>query len=257
MNFVVNNTTKSSLVDLVCPHTCRGCGRLGAVLCECCKNDIIKNRQAICPICRQIVAQKTENVGECGQGQGAMRCGECDSPFLGTWIGGWRSGVLAKIVKEFKYHGVRACGNVLVDIIEDAIPSEMLRDEKIVVVPLPTIGKHVRERGLDHTMILAKKLARRRGWSCKRIIGRATDTVQVGAKVAERQKQAESTYVITGKIESEASYILLDDVWTTGATMLNAARVMREAGAERLFAAVLVVGKPKNDGGESAVEMKV
>lgn len=256
MNFVVNNTTKSSLVDLVCPHTCRGCGRLGAVLCECCKNDIIKKQQTICPICRQIVAQKTENVGECEQRHDLMRCGECNSPFLGTWVGGWRRGALAKIVKEFKYQGVRACGNVLVDIIEAAIPVEVLRGEKIVVVPLPTIGRHVRERGLDHTMILAKKLARRRGWSCKRIIGRATDTVQVGAKVAERQKQAESTYVITGKVESGVSYILLDDVWTTGATMLNAARVMQEAGAERLFAAVLAVGKPKDDGDKSVTKMK-
>ncbi len=58
----MKNTTKWGLLDLVCPHTCRGCGELGAVFCERCKKYITSQRQAICPICKKMFAKKIKNV---------------------------------------------------------------------------------------------------------------------------------------------------------------------------------------------------
>lgn len=231
MDFVVKNTTKNSLLDLICPHSCRGCGELGQVLCERCKNNIIRARLPICPLCRR----QGENLN--------WRCADCESPFKDFWVVGWREGVLAQVVSEFKYQSVRAIGLVLVEMIDDAIPENFGRNDEVVVVPLPTIGKHVRERGLDHTKILAKKLAKKRGWKHQRLLGRATDTVQVGTKASERQKQAENTYEIIDRVNPKCQYLLLDDVWTTGATMLSAAKVMQEAGAKELYGVVIEVGK--------------
>lgn len=236
MSFVVKNTTKWGLLDLVCPHTCRGCGELGAVLCGRCKKYIINTRVEICPICKKIVAETAEKGGNM---EGEF-CEGCSSLFEKCWVVGWREGALGKLVKDFKYRSVRAAGVGLAELLDEAIPRDL---GKMVIVPLPTIGRHVRERGLDHTKILGKKLAKLRGWKCEEILARATDTVQVGTKAAERKKQAEKTYEVVRKVEAGKRYLLLDDVWTTGATMQAAAKRMKEAGAEEVYGAVLAVGK--------------
>lgn len=232
MNFVVKNTMKWGWIDLVCPHSCRGCGRLGSVLCDCCKNDILKQHKAICPLCKR----------ELGVDE-ADKCKECEVGLEAIFVGGWREGALAKLVAEYKYKSVRAAGEVLAEVLDNAIEKDWMKNKEVIIVPLPTIGRHVRERGIDHTFILAKKLAKRRGWKMERILERAVDTVQVGAKAAERQEQAKKAYVAVGKVQKDKTYLLLDDVWTTGASMLAAVNVIREAGAEKVGVVVIEVGK--------------
>ncbi len=276
MGFIVKNTTKWGLLDLVCPHTCRGCGRLGAVLCECCKNNIKSTREAICPLCKRSVAMRAgkcpgcglvrEDEREEGYGDGVGRewvCPDCEVPFCWLGVVGWREGALAKLVKDFKYKSVRAAGEVLVDFLDERIPkdfgfldfgvgdaSEVAMREgglEVVVVPLPTIGRHVRERGLDHTAILARKLAKRRGWKYERVLGRATDVVQVGTKAVARKAQAEKTYEVVREASGEKLYLLVDDVWTTGATMLAAEKALKEAGAKWIAGVALATGRGEVD----------
>ncbi len=245
MKFVVKNTTKCGVLDLLCPHSCRGCGRLGSVLCERCKKNLISRRRPICPICKQefdVVALGPET----------QKCPDCGSAgFMGLFVGGWREGALMKMVEEYKYQSVWAVGDTLVDILDAALlnhEGESWRGEEIVVVPLPTIGRHVRERGLDHTSRLARKLARRRGWKCEKLLVRVVDTVQVGAKASEREEQARKAYAVRGKLDVKKVYVLLDDVWTTGASMRAAAEVMKAAGAERAVGVVVAAGRGRDSG---------
>ena len=237
MGFVVKNTTKCGLLDLLCPHTCRGCGVLGSVACECCKNDLLKARLRVCPLCQQVLADAEKS----GATWRDDRCRDCNLPLDALFVGGWREGILAKLVKEYKYQAVRAAGEVLTEVLEQAIPADLPKNT--VVVPLPTVGRHVRARGIDHTWALAKKLARRRGWKCRRMLSRAADTVQVGATADQRQRQAREAYTVPQGVNGEVNYLLLDDVWTTGASMLAATEVMRQAGAQDVTGVVIAIGK--------------
>lgn len=186
----------------------------------------------ICPFCKRTISHESKN----------MFCSECDMDFDNFWTVGWREGVLNQLIKDYKYRSVRAAGPVLARILHEILPDDL---GDVVLVPLPTIGSHVRERGFDHTMALARHLAHLRGWRVKKILVRQTDTVQVGAKVAQRQAQAKTTYAAIGEVDTEARYLLLDDIWTTGASMEAAVEVMRQAGAERVMVAVLAVSKSK------------
>ncbi len=238
MGFVVKNTTKCGLLDLICPHSCRGCGQLGAVLCERCKKYMLEQYQPLCPICKRKFAESAEKVGNIPNIWAG--CPDCETPFAGIWAFGMREGALEKLVEEYKYQSVRAMGPVLAECLDYMLPKEL---REMVVVPLPTIGKHVRERGLDHTWTVAKLLAKKRGWKCEKLVTRAADTVQVGAKVAERKAQATKAYEVREKVDPGARYLLLDDVWTTGSTMLAAEKMLRAAGAKEIYAAVLAVSR--------------
>lgn len=244
MRFVVKNTTKCTLWDLLCPYTCRGCGALGELVCGCCKNDLILSRAVICPLCKheRIIPEERALTAV------DFHCQDCDSELEAIFVAGWKEGLLEELIKEYKYQSVRAISEILAEILDSKLPRDL--PAEAVVVPLPTIGMHIRQRGFDHTLLLAKKLARRRGWQCQQLLARAKDTVQVGTKAATRVEQANAAYAATKKIDTGTSYLLLDDIWTTGASMLAAASVMRGAGAKNLMPAVIATGKPNEAAGK-------
>lgn len=109
-----------------------------------------------------------------------------------------------------------------------------------VIVPLPTIEKHKRERGFDHTALLARRLARACGGRCERLLQRQNNTVQVGASAEVRKRQAESAYgAVPKKIDVGLKYVLLDDVWTTGSSMTAACNVIQKAGVKDISAVLI------------------
>lgn len=225
MGFDVKITTKNHLFDLLCPHSCVICGKLGDYLCDCCKKDILFNHENYCPKCKHLT-------GEC----------KCSVKFLMPPIFtiGWRDEIIGKIAQDYKYNSVKAAGAVLADILSETLP---FFSEKITVVPLPTIDKHIRERGFDHTLYLAKQLAKRRDWEIEQVLGRAKDTVQVGANEQARITQAYAAYCLKYPINKNKTYLLLDDIWTTGMSMKAATKMLQRAGASKIAISVLAVSR--------------
>lgn len=227
MSFIVKNTTFCSLIDLICPHSCRGCGAIGEALCECCKNDIILEHRDFCPNCKGPVSN--------------FCCDNCHLPPIFTV--GPRDRLLAAVIHDYKYHQNRALATKLAEILDQTLP---VFSEPVTIVPLPTIRRHIRERGFDHMLLLAKKLSKLRGFEVSQILMRAKNTVQVGADQLTRQKQAREAYALSGTVDPSKTYLLLDDVWTTGASMKAALKKLQGAGAFRVFGAVLAVSRIKH-----------
>ena len=138
-------------------------------------------------------------------------------------------------------------GNVPGDVLRK-VETEIKEIRQIVLVPLPTIRKHIRERGFDHTLRLCFELE---NFLQKRLddfgisveyqslLVRKNKTVQVGKEKKERMRQAEKAYGIREgiKIENKTLYILVDDVTTTGASLAAAKKILQ---ADRVWAAVLM-----------------
>lgn len=171
MSFIVKNTTLCPLVDLLCPHPCKGCGALGSALCDCCKNDILADRINFCPYCKLMID--------------GFSCSHCELP--PTYMIGWRDELIGRLASDYKYNSTRVLAGVLAELLDNVLPCI---DGDVAIVPLPTINKHIRERGFDHVLLLAKKLAKRRRWQVAPILKRARDTVQVGADKMSRGMQA-------------------------------------------------------------------
>ncbi len=223
MSFSVKNTTFPNPLDLIAPHSCRGCGHLGEALCNRCKNYILEQHRNICPNCHQ---EKSNGF-----------CSNCPS-FPETYILGLRTDLLDTIIHEYKYKSVRSLAKPFAELLHSVIPP---LSNDAIIVPLPTISRHIRERGLDHTSLVAKHFAKLHHIRKYQVLLRNNNTIQVGADKTTRRIQANSAYIINPKhtISPDITYILFDDVWTTGASMMAAVKKLREAGAHRIIIALL------------------
>ena len=227
---IVKNTTIISLPELLAPHSCRGCDHLGNILCDCCKNNIIQHHQNLCPIC------KTPNhAGICS------KCTKTHS-LPPIFIVDKRSTLIGELAHDFKYYSIRALVRPLAEILDQTLPSI---DGNVVIVPLPTISRHIRERGFDHTHLVAKHLSKLRGknYQVQKLFTRAKNTIQVGTSRTDRLAQAKDAYTLAKNIsiDPDATYLLYDDVWTTGASMLTAVKKLRSAGANKIIVAILAL----------------
>lgn len=219
----VKNTTVMGPLDWLAPHTCRGCGLIGDVLCARCKKYISTNFSNICPVC------KREKSG--------LKCPHCPD-FPECFCLGKREDILALLIHDFKYNSTRAIGVTLASLLAERLPDF---PENSCFVPLPTSTRHVRERGFDHTYFIAKRVAKKKHLKVKRLFVRTANTVQVGSDRNTRLAQAEHAFAINPKvaINENTTYILFDDVWTTGASMNAAIKKLRNAGARKIVVALL------------------
>ncbi len=110
------------------------------------------------------------------------------------------------------------------------------------VVPVPTVPRRARERGLDHTAVLARAVARELGVPMVRALRTGARTADRGSLPhGQRRALPDGAFVaaVAARDVADRSVLLVDDVVTTGATVAAATRVLRAAGTEVCDVAVL------------------
>lgn len=239
-------------IDALFPYHCRGCGEVGGLLCfRCRKNiacamvfshDLKSNRRHVDGMIEKSGGGVNDKKGRESTDK-QIDIGKLEA----LYVAGWREGVLKKLVEDYKFKSVRSAARVLAGFLDGTLP-EYLRGGKLVIVPLPTISKHIRARGFDHTYKLAHELARMRNARALKLLKRVNSSVQVGSDEEKRKKQASEAYevdkrLLDGVLDKDGCCLLIDDVWTTGASMRAAAEKVAGCGAKRLYGAVIEIGR--------------
>ena len=67
--------------------------------------------------------------------------------------------------------------------------------------------------------------------------------MQVGANRDVRLVQAAEAYELVGQVQPDVTYLILDDVWTTGASMKAVTKKLQRAGALKVLLAILAVNR--------------
>ena len=227
----------SHLLDLIfvplCP-VCRSPLRNGGPFCEGCSRTIRRVLPPICPQCGLPFPEGTEG----------HLCGDCLSGkfrFLLHRSYGIYEGALKEAIHRFKYGRdlllVEPLGDFLLEACED------LRSRGIdLLIPVPLHPRRLRERGFNQSLLLARHLSKRLGLPCEaEVLVKVKDTPsQTSLSPAERQRAVRGAFeVLKGERIREKRVLLVDDVFTTGATVNEASRVLLRAGAEEVLVITL------------------
>ena len=106
-----------------------------------------------------------------------------------------------------------------------------------LLIPVPLHPQRLRERGFNQALLLVKELSHRTGIPYgKRVLQKVRPTVpQINLNGAEREKEVRGSFYVIGEEEVEGKSILLvDDVYTTGATVNECSKVLLAAGTKRV-----------------------
>jgi ComF family protein len=117
--------------------------------------------------------------------------------------------------------------------------------ENLTLIPVPSSQQKISERGFDSMANLCTNLIREReslNLDTSNLFLRRTVVDQVGLTALQRQENLDGAFGTRRAING--SVVIVDDVITTGATMNSAARALKYAGAQRVFALALC-GTPK------------
>lgn len=147
-------------------------------------------------------------------------------------LGEWR-GPLREWLSIYKYGGDARMAGYLADRL-----AELLRRRwpDVPIVPVPPRALRMKKEGFDPVGYLARYL-KKDGFRVLRILRRLGRATQKGRNRNERLRAGALDYRLkrfAGNLEG--SYVLLDDVTTTGATLEVCASVLIEAGADRVYA---------------------
>jgi ComF family protein len=157
-------------------------------------------------------------------------------PFQKSWQVSKREGVIKNVVDAYKFKSIRAAAGPLAELFDQHLPQ---LPSNTVIVPIPTVPKHIRQRGFAHMEIVTRKLAKLKGCCYSELLKRKNNTVQFGQNAKTRQAQAKQAFACPTTLDPNANYLIIDDICTTGATLIEAAKVLKKSGAKNVWVAVL------------------
>lgn len=223
-------------LDWLYPPVCGGCQRKGYRWCPDCHSRVILLSDPLCNICGlpQLIT------GICPS------CQETQPIFhaLRSWA--VFEGPLRSAMLRLKYNHDLALGETLAE--PAAGYARRLKWPVDLVVPVPLGRKRMRERGYNQVATVAMPLAMMNGWRyAPKALRRLRETrSQVGLSMEERRENVRGAFGADGRLVRDRIVLLVDDVATTGATVLACAQALVDGGARSVYAFTLARALPRH-----------
>ncbi len=225
------------------PADCRLCRqpltRLSRLpVCDPCLASIRPTGCRTCTICGERLESEFAE-GICGM------CRRVEPQFAKASAYGGYEGALRELIHLLKYDHVRPAarvlGRLLAQVLDDLQPA--FADRLPLVVPVPLHAGRLRERGFNQSEELARAaLKLRPGFemSTRVLVRRRATASQIGLTRHQRRANLRGAFAVVAAEQIAArDVILVDDVFTTGTTVSECARILRRSGASRVFIATV------------------
>jgi len=226
------------ILDLIFPKQCFGCKREGVYLCQQCFEQIALNEKIFCVFCK-----KESALG--------LTCSDCSASSMlnAVWLSAdYNNEILQALVHNLKYNYItelsRVLAALLIKYLEQAgiFKTMGLNASTAILVPVPLHRKRYLARGFNQSALLAEQISEYYKIPKLDLLERTINTKsQVDLKRGERQQNVKDAFIYSAKnnLDKNKKIILIDDVVTTGSTLTECARVLKQEGFNEIYGLVL------------------
>ena len=253
-------TFKIFFLDLLFPIECLHCNKEGEWLCKECVREIKFNDKQYCLGCKKDADKTKEN--NLDQDILGKVCDKCKISYTlnGVWvIGSFHDQLTQKLIKSLKYYFARDIAQVLGKFLNifmrdllaksrlvgiKKIPDIFLDFDNVLVMPVPLHSKRKRWRGFNQSELLATELINYFNLKTSNKLIR-TKYKKAQAKItarADRMQNIQNCFEWTGEDLNGQNIIIIDDIVTTGATLNEIARVLKDNNAGEVWGLVVARG---------------
>lgn len=219
----------NSLLNALFPAKCLSCGKNtnGEPICQKCFSGIPINKTFFCGLCRARLANNKKICHE-------------KFPYILGAASEYSNEAVKNLIHDLKFKYIKGAAAPLGKLLARYIETTGFQVKNFVVVPMPLSAKRLRERGFNQSELIAKNFAERVASPVEiGALARIKNSKpQSGAKnIGERRENVKACFsVVRPELVANKNILLIDDVVTSGATMLEAAQTLKAAGAKRIVA---------------------
>jgi ComF family protein len=241
------------LFAVLFPSDCRICGVPLAKIsrlpvCQECLDAIQPVSGGVCTVC----GKRLFSAFALADGAGDFRCGLCrrvEPVFARAAAYGSYEGGLRELIHLLKFGGVHPAANVLGRMLAEAITTlePDFPAAPVAVIPVPLHGSKRRQRGFNQAELIARAALRLKDTNstrlhlCSGVLERKRETIsQIGLTSHQRRENLRGAFrVAQPQAVKGREVLVIDDVYTTGATVSECARVLRRADATKVWVATV------------------
>lgn len=212
-----------SVLDAILPPVCANCGKVGVLLCASCLGAMPRLEEPVCQRCGRAIPK---------YGRWCYRCEKLPRSFLQVRAAVLFAETTPRIVHQMKYNGVYALAEPLGNLMAECWPRWEARVDLILAIPLHP--KRQRSRGYNQSDLLTEQLCARVDIpSGSRALKRTRDTrPQVDLNPTERLENVADAFWADAHDVAGKRVVMIDDVCTTGSTLMEAGKALLAAGAK-------------------------
>lgn len=230
---------KKAVLDILFPVFCLSCEEPGRWICRKCLFEIKLNERQLCPLCEKTATYRGELCFSCKERKeshldGLVAAVSYENPFL------------KRAIYNLKYRFVLELAAPLSELLLKSLFENDIPLPKYIV-PVPLHRRRLRWRGFNQSFLLAEKISAGLTPPVKIEILETLERTRhkkPQMKIKKYRNRLESVKGIFSlkvkhsKIKGK-KILLVDDIATTGATLQECAKALKEAGAKKVFAAVI------------------
>ena len=218
------------LLDFIFPPKCVGCKKnveSEEVLCSECFASLKINQTLFCGKCR---ARLPNSVKICHR----------DFPYILGAATNYDGEIIKNTIHALKFRSVKSVAQPLAEILIKYADSLDLSFKNFSIIPIPLSRNRLRKRGFNQSELISKIFSENFGLALETdvlIRSKHTKPQSETRSLAERKENVTLCFAVNGGLNiTNKNIILIDDVTTSGATLLEAAKILKSAGAKKIVA---------------------
>jgi len=199
-----------------------------------------------CSPCLRAITCERPRCQRCGLPSHHTPCPSCQAtppPFEHTVVLGAYQPPLDRVIRAFKFGRQPALGRALAAALAPSVTQALAQRPPTrlppIVVAIPLANERLAERGYNQSLLIARALAARCGLGLSAGALRRTRAGQPQSSLSRNARQPNIAHAFVAAHPLNQPVLLIDDVMTTGATLVAASRALLEAGAPSVTCAVI------------------